>query len=315
MVLLFQFDDDLAFENRQYLLAIEQELSAIGRNFTADYSSDYDSASSGRDRFYSRISTPSTTEFSQLLRAGRVPSASSSYYFAAPLLSDSSINVPLTDGGRAPIRPVSACCRMLDAGHVPYLLFVSDLIVSNGMGLVTAFFPLFFLQEYKLSPVRVQTLFALQPLGVALLSFLAQLASNSTGRMSIVVITRALGTVSLLLMAASREVTDQSVLFLAHGAFMQCTDPLRRSVLMDFVPKSHRARWNSLTGLTAASWAGSAVLGGFIVESYGYRLCFLAAALVYICGLTIETVLIPLTRHAVETVEYLKPASTHRYQE
>ncbi|RLN52794.1 hypothetical protein BBJ29_000762 [Phytophthora kernoviae] len=208
---------------------------------------------------------------------------------------------------KAPVRPVSACCGMLDAGHVPYLLFLSDFIVSNGMGLVTAFFPLFFLQEYSLSPVRVQTLFALQSLGVALLSFLAQMASSSTGRMPIVVITRVLGTLSLLLMAVSHDVTDQSVLFLAHGAFMQCTDPLRRSVLMDFVPKSHRARWTSLAGLTAASWAGSAVLGGIIVDSYGYRLCFLVAALVYICGLALETILIPLTRHAAESVEYLKP--------
>ncbi|RLN44388.1 hypothetical protein BBO99_00000861 [Phytophthora kernoviae] len=207
---------------------------------------------------------------------------------------------------QAPVRPVSACCGMLDAGHVPYLLFLSDFIVSNGMGLVTAFFPLFFLQEYNLSPVRVQTLFALQSLGVALLSFLAQMASSSTGRMPIVVITRVLGTLSLLLMAVSHDVTDQSVLFLAHGAFMQCTDPLRRSVLMDFVPKSHRARWASLAGLTAASWAGSAVLGGIIVDSYGYRLCFLVAALVYICGLALETILIPLTRHATESVEYLK---------
>jgi hypothetical protein len=56
-----------------------------------------------------------------------------------------------------------ACCGMLDTAHVPYLLFVSNFLVSNGTGLVSAFFPLFFIQEFALSPVRVQTLFALLP--------------------------------------------------------------------------------------------------------------------------------------------------------
>lgn len=120
-----------------------------------------------------------------------------------------------------------------------------------------------------------------------------------------VVVTRVLGTISLLLMAVSHDVADQSVLFVFHGAFMQCTEPLRRSLLMDFVPKSHRARWNSLEGLTVASWAGSAVLGGIIVDAYGYRLCFIAAALVYVCGIALEMMLIPLTRHAAETLETL----------
>ncbi|GMF17894.1 unnamed protein product [Phytophthora lilii] len=297
MVLLFHFNDDMAFENRQYVHAIERELSSIERNFTSEYS-DRESSASERGGSFSRMQMPSSSEFSQLLRSSRVPSVNSGYYLAAPMQSD--------DGDSVPVRPVMACCGMLDTAHVPYLLFASDFLVSNGTGLVTVFFSLFFFQEYALSPVRVQTLFALQPLVMALLSFLVQIAASTTGRMSMVVVTRVLGTISLLLMAISREVTDQTVLFVFHGALMQCTEPLRRSILMDFVPKTHRARWNSLEGLTVASWAGSAVLGGIIVDAYGYRLCFVAAALVYICGLTLETMLIPLTRHAAE-VQNVKP--------
>ncbi|KAG7391183.1 hypothetical protein PHYPSEUDO_005544 [Phytophthora pseudosyringae] len=299
MLLLFQFNDDLAFENRQYVHAIERELSSIERNFTSEYS-DRESSSSERGGGYSRMQTPSSTsELSQLLRSSRVPSVNSGYYLAAPLQSDGG------DGVLGP--PVMACCGVFDTAHVPLLLFVSDFLVSNGTGLVTAFFPLFLYKEYELSPVRVQTLFALQPLAMALLSFLSQMASSATGRMSMVVVTRVLGTISLLLMAVSRDETDQSVLFIAHGALMQCTEPLRRSILMDFVPKTHRARWSSLEGLTLASWSGSAVLGGIIVDAYGYRLCFVAAALAHICGLALETMLIPLTRNAAETLESLKP--------
>ncbi|RLN98068.1 hypothetical protein BBJ28_00008477 [Nothophytophthora sp. Chile5] len=310
MTILFQFNDDLAYENRQYVLAVERELSSIGRNFTAEYSDyslpDGDSTSSDRSRGFSQQPMASISELSELLRSTRAPE-NSTYYFPASQ-NDSSGAVTADGEGdyRAPVRPASACCGVLDAAHAPSLLFASDFIVSNGTGLVATFFPLFFFKEFALSPIHVQTLFALQPLGVALLSFLTQVASRVTGRMPMIVITRALGAISLLLMAFSRNVDDQSVLFLAHGALMHCTEPLRRSLLMDFVPKSHRARWNSLEGLTAASWTGSAVLGGFIVEAHGYRVCFVVAVLVYACGLALEMALIPLTRHAVEALDSTK---------
>lgn len=142
MVLLFQFNDDLAFENRQYVLAIERELSSIERNFTSEYS-DRESSASEQGASFSRMQMTSNSEFSQLLRSSRVPSVNSGYYLTAPLRSDDDEDVS--------VRPVMACWGMLDTAHVPYLLFVSDFFVSNGTGLVTAFFPLFFLHEYALS--------------------------------------------------------------------------------------------------------------------------------------------------------------------
>ncbi|KAK1948439.1 hypothetical protein P3T76_000728 [Phytophthora citrophthora] len=292
MLLLFQFNDDLAFENRQYVHAIERELSSIERNFTPYLYSDRESSSSEREgHFYPRIQI---SEFSQLIQSSR---GNSGYYLAAPLWSD--------DGDDSPVRPVMACWGTFGIAHVPQLLFVSDFLISSGTGLVITLLPLFF-KKHEFSPVRVQTLFALQPLAMALISLVVQIISSHTGRMPVVVLTRALGTISLLLLAISRDQTDQSVLFVAHGALMQCTEPLRRSLLMDFVPKAHRARWNSLEGLTVASWAGSAALGGIVVDVYGYRLCFVAATLMYICGLVLETMLITLTNHAAETQEGVK---------
>eukprot|EP00644_Phytophthora_capsici_P005798 jgi/Phyca11/98133/e_gw1.2.665.1 len=293
MYLLFQFNDDLAFENRQYVHAIERELSSIERNFTPELYSDRESSSSEiGGNVYPRLQI---SEFSQLIQSSR---GNSGYYLAASVWSE--------DADDSPVRPAMACFGVFDTAHVPHLLFVSDFLVSLGMGLVTTFFPLFFFKEHEFSPVRVQTLFALHPLATALLSLLAQIISIHTSRMSVVVLTRALGTTSLLLMAISRDQTDQCVLFVAQGALMQCTEPLRRSLLMDFVPKAHRARWNSLEGLTGASWTGSSLLGGIIVDAFGYRLCCVAATLVYICGLVLETMLIPLTKHAAETQEGLK---------
>lgn len=64
---------------------------------------------------------------------------------------------------------------------------------------------------------------------------------------------------------------------------------------MDHVPPHARARWNSLEGLTVFTWSGSAVLGGYIIDTHGYRVCFVITACVYLVGVMVEMLVIPLT--------------------
>ncbi|KAI9982786.1 hypothetical protein PInf_008796 [Phytophthora infestans] len=184
--------------------------------------------------------------------------------------------------------------------HVPYILFVSDFIISNGAGMTINFFPLFFKEEYGLTPIHVCALFMSQPLVVMILSFAAQRLSKSCGRMPIIAFTRAFSVACLFSMAYAQPMALQIVLFLMRGGMMRCSQPLRRSILMDYVPKNIRARWNALEGLSVFSWSGSAVLGGFLIDAYGYRMCFIITSLVYCAGLSLEMFLLPLTKHAVE---------------
>ncbi|CAI5702205.1 unnamed protein product [Peronospora effusa] len=184
--------------------------------------------------------------------------------------------------------------------HVPYILFMSDFIISNGAGMTINFFPLFFKEEYGLTPIHMCALFISQPLVVMIMSFLSQRLSKSCGRMPIIVSTRALSVACLFSMAYAQPMALQIVLFLMRGGMMRCSQPLRRSILMDYVPKNIRARWNALESLSVFSWSGSAVLGGFLIDAYGYRMCFIITSLVYCVGLGLELFLLPLTKHAVE---------------
>lgn len=182
--------------------------------------------------------------------------------------------------------------------HVPTLLFVSDLIINNGAGMTINFFPLFFFQEYQLSPVDVNVLFVLQPFLIVLLSLLAQHLSSTCGRMPVIVSTRMASTCFLLWMSYAQPLWLQAVLFLLRGGTMRCSQALRRSVLMDHVPRKQRARWNSLEGLTVFSWSGSAVIGGYLIDAYGYRYCFKLTAIVYFAGLLVEMLLLPITHRS-----------------
>jgi MFS family permease len=53
------------------------------------------------------------------------------------------------------------------------------------------------------------------------------------------------------------------------------------------VRKEERARWNAAESINRFGWSGSAVLGGHLVDRYGYRLTFLITA-----GLQLSSALI-----------------------
>ncbi|GLE10952.1 hypothetical protein PINS_up023225 [Pythium insidiosum] len=194
----------------------------------------------------------------------------------------------------------SVSCMGLTPRQVPLLLFLSDFIISNGAGLTVYFFPLFFKEEYALSPIHVSLVFLAQPIVVMALAYAAQRSSRRLGRMPLIVFTRFAATVCLLGLSYARPLPLAIALFLLRGGMMRCSQPLRRSVLMDHVEKRFRARWNALEGISVFSYSGSAVLGGYLVDRYDYRTCFFITSFVYFAGLSLELLLIPLTRHAVE---------------
>ncbi|RHZ23414.1 hypothetical protein DYB26_004043 [Aphanomyces astaci] len=82
-----------------------------------------------------------------------------------------------------------------------------------------------------------------------------------------------------------------------RSGFMRCSEPLRTSLMMDYVPQHLRGRWNSLEGLTQFTYSGSAVVGGYLIERHGYRLCFFITAVIYVVGVAIECLLVPIIRN------------------
>lgn len=196
--------------------------------------------------------------------------------------------------------PADASFMCFHSHHVPFLLFFSDFIIANGAGMTVNFFPLFFMQEYGFSPIQVSLLFVFEPLCIMVLSFVAQRMSRTCGRMPIVCATRCFATGCLLLMSYVQPMHLQVAMFLLRSGMMRCSQPLRRSVLMDHVDRRVRARWNALEGVTVFSWSGSAMIGGYLLDQLDYRTCFFITALVYMVGLALELFLLPLTKHAIE---------------
>ncbi|KAF0718903.1 Aste57867_1403 [Aphanomyces stellatus] len=181
--------------------------------------------------------------------------------------------------------------------HVPFLLFFSDFVICNGAGMTVSFFPVFFQNDYGLTPSQVNILYVALPVLVVVLTFLTQRASLTFGTIETVVFTRLLATLCLGAMAYATPLPLEVALFLLRTSFMWCSDPLRTSILMDYVPQHLRGRWNSLEGLTSFTYSGSAVVGGFLIEKHGYRYCFFITAVIYCVGMAIECLLVPIIRN------------------
>jgi len=48
---------------------------------------------------------------------------------------------------------------------------------------------------------------------------------------------------------------------------------------MDFVLKTSRGKWNAVDGVTRLSWSGSALVGGLLIDKYGYGYTFYFTAI------------------------------------
>ena len=91
-----------------------------------------------------------------------------------------------------------------------------------------------------------------------------------------------------------------------------CCRPLKKGILMDFVPKKTRSRWNALDSVTRFGWSGSAVLGGFIIDRWGYGASFLVTAITQAVSATILFLLLPILPEGDTEVQVKVPVQAKR---
>lgn len=183
---------------------------------------------------------------------------------------------------------------------VPYILFSASLVTATGSGLTVMFFPLFFKDQVGLSPTQVQLIYVVEPLIIALFSSFSTPASAWFGRVQTILILSSSGVACLLAIVwafdsyFASHVVPLIGLYLLNTAFMDCTEPLEESILMDFVPKRQRARWKSLESIAGFGWCGSAAIGGFIIDRWSFTHALGATAALQVVGLLLLTALLPL---------------------
>ena len=174
-----------------------------------------------------------------------------------------------------------SCC--LSCGKfcrfIPAVVAISDVGFGLASGMSIKFFPIFFQENCNLSPAWTSAIYAVSPCVTSLISYFAQWLSLSWGRIPSTLTLKSAGVALLIIicrLTTRRSFMENEVLrnwtlaiiFIFRTGLMNACKPLTRSVIMDNVPKSDRAKWSSLESVNMATWAGSAVLGGYIVDTF-----------------------------------------------
>jgi MFS family permease len=198
------------------------------------------------------------------------------------------------------VGPVSCC--LPPHRVIPMRIALSDLIAGLGSGMSIRYFPIFFLDNLQLGPVRMQVLFMLFPLLQSLLMRTSQRLAQRYGRCHVSVAFRWIGIVLMFLMITAYMFHCRRwvvcTLYVLRTAFMNSTGALTRSFLMDTVPAKERGKWSALESVNMFSWSGSAIVGGVLVGTIGIVPLFaITAAIQFISS----TILITLFR--VDKVE------------
>ncbi|CAM9678952.1 unnamed protein product, partial [Ectocarpus fasciculatus] len=169
---------------------------------------------------------------------------------------------------------------------VPLVIVVTDVFSMLASGMSVKFFGVFFKENMHMAPATVTLMYMVPPIATSISLKVTQRLSKYTGRLPAAVGVKMLGIVCFILMIILYKKSDNKWiiggLFILRTALMNSPKPLMKSVIMDLVPASERARWNSVESINAASWAGSAMLGGYIIDKYGIIVNFTITVLVQI---------------------------------
>lgn len=167
----------------------------------------------------------------------------------------------------------SALCCIPMHRVVPVMVASADIMAGLAAGMSIRYFPIFFLDNLKLSPAQVQVVFMCSMLSMAIMGCLAQWIGKKIGHLQVTICCKWTGAFLLMAMVAAYKNGANAlcvcVLFILRTCIMNSPGALTRSVLMDHVPKEERAKWSALESVNMFSWSGSAALGGFLVDSEG----------------------------------------------
>jgi MFS family permease len=156
---------------------------------------------------------------------------------------------------------------------VPVLVSFADILSGLAAGMSIRYFPIFFIDNLQLNPAQVQIIFIVAMLSMAVTGRTAQWVGTKIGRVQTTVICKWIGALLLMAMISSHQngvaPLYVCILFVLRTASMNAPGALTRSVLMDHVPKEERGKWSALESVNMFSWAGSAALGGILVDLEG----------------------------------------------
>jgi len=188
--------------------------------------------------------------------------------------------------------PLLSSSKVVSTSIVPYIVCLNDVITCIGAGMTVKFFPLFFKNDYGFDPTHLQLLFTVYCFAFALFTWACEKVAAKIGRVQSSMLFSFCGVLCLFSLAYIENLPLVVLVFILRGAFQNAIYPIDRSIIMDFVPSDQRGRWNSIESISAMTWSGSAVIGGYLMDSHDYRYTFVITGWIYLVACCLRTPLL-----------------------
>lgn len=164
-------------------------------------------------------------------------------------------------------------------------LFIPEIVIGLGAGLVVPYFNLFFKQTFAVSDGLLGTLFAGQSIAIGIATLAGPLVAARWGKIRAVAATQIMSIPFLLMLGYSNLLTFAAVGFLARAALMNMGGPLYSAFAMEKTAPRRRAVVN---GMLTMSWSGSFAVSnwvsGHLQETVGFSPLFLIMCIAYVIG-------------------------------
>jgi len=205
----------------------------------------------------------------------------------------------------------STCFGLVTTPRIRYVLFCGELVMCAGAGMTVKFFPVFFDKVGHVNPATLQAVFAslsgLTTVGI----LLANKAAKRVGRMQVTICCFVIGiSCTILLGTLHNFYTVPGVMlpiFVLRCTIQWSCSALMGSVIADYTPKAQRGRWKALGSVTAMGWSGSAALGGWLIDSFGYGLTFVITGCLQATVLPMWCSIVPLVAKESELMKAAGP--------
>lgn len=173
----------------------------------------------------------------------------------------------------------------LEARQMPLRLSIANLLWMIGDGLTSPFWTLLFMNQYELSPTAllfVQLLVPITGLIAAPISMRVSACIGRTETLMVVGVTVAADMVVMAWLLSStydKLLVPMLLLYTMQNLAINSAFAPMNSLIMDTVPPNERARFDALFTIHLVNFSASAVVGGYVIEAYGYGQTFCLTAI------------------------------------
>lgn len=157
-----------------------------------------------------------------------------------------------------------------------------NVIIGFGAGMSIPYLNLYFTDRFHASTVVVGSLFAMSNVVLSIGALLAPWLVRRIGQMRTIAGTVGASLVFLLVMAFTDSLPVAAVAFWMRAGLMMCSTPITDKFCLELVPPERRSvAHNAFQMAWTGAWAVSTAIGGWLIQTSGFRLPMILTACAY----------------------------------